>query len=112
MLAFAWPWHNAVEEGTERLATRFGSWSTETIANIGGSAVDSAMRLDTAGAPHVVFTKTGVSPAVVHYSRRTGTTWSEFRVDVGIDPAIALDSAGSPRIVYYDTSTNELKLAQ
>jgi hypothetical protein len=81
-----------------------GSWHVQTVQFQGTLGEHSALALDEARLPHIVYWDR--TNKAVKYARRVGPNWQFDTIDEPVDIvarlSLALDSAGRPHVVYRD----------
>lgn len=88
-----------------------GAWTSETVDTDGQY---TSLALDASGNPRISYyaLNTGTD---LRYATKSGSVWTTETVDalgsVGLYSSLALDAQGNPRIAYFDTSNDDLRLA-
>lgn len=79
-----------------------GSWTREFVAGFGGSAIHTALAIDTAGAAHIAYA-VGSGICAVRYATNASGTWVDTVLTANSQQcraAMVLDASGRAHVVY------------
>jgi hypothetical protein len=91
------------------------TWISQPVTDAAWSTY-SALALDDAGLPHIVYHTGDAAGHAIMYSHWTGSAWAAQRIDsssdAGLALALALDSSGRPHVAYFGPPSAGLTYAR